>query len=260
MKQIMLAMLTVVLVACGGGNSSPSKDEPAPIVQEAPGIYRGLTDTGRKLVALVLDNGNLYFLYGAEGASEFTLSGAIVGIAGTAAGDFTSVSATDIDLESPGSESAKITANYVVGQYLTGTVDSASEGAIGFTTAYDSDYDKAPDLSAAAGEYLGHYKGYGESASDSGLVVVTINEDGSFTGTSEITTVCRLDGKLSPRTSGNIFDVTVSFPDPDCVLSGKTFSGAAYHDSGHFSLYMAAPTIDLEGGVFFYGLDTKHLP
>lgn len=265
MKPAIVSLFTVTLAACGGDNSSNGKDpstggDKPPTVNEAQGIYKGMTDSGRRLIALVLDDGDHAFLYGREGVNEFALSGTILGNASAENGDFASGKATDVSFDDSAKREVSVTANYIVGQYLTGTIEIPEGDPVGFTISYDIDYDGTPDLAASSGTYQGYYKGFVDSVSESALIVVTIAEDGSLTGSREIPTGCVFDGEIVPRATGNLFDVSMSFSSADCALSGQTLSGVAYHDSNNFRLYMAAPTDDKQGGLFFYGFDEKHMP
>lgn len=266
-------MFSLILAACGGDGGSSSggdtptdgKDKPTggdetPTVNEAQGIYRGMTDAGRELVALVLDNGDLFFLYDSEGVSELALGGVVLGNADAITGDFVANDATDINFDEDGSESASVTATYVVGQYLTGDIDDTSSGSVGFTSSYDDDYENTPDVTAVAESYLGYYEGFSASDNESELVIISFDENGTFTGSSEVSSDCSFDGTITPRATGNLFDLSVSFSDTDCVYDGKTLDGIAYHDQENYRLFIAAPTEDNSGGMFFHGYDESRLP
>ncbi|MFO7528954.1 MAG: hypothetical protein R6W86_09155 [Marinobacter sp.] len=175
------------------------EEEKTPTVNEAQGIYKGITDTGRRLVALALDGGDHAFLYGREGVNEFLLSGTILGNATASQEAFTSTGATSLNFIEQSTSGVSITANYVVGQYLTESIEVPGADSVEITSSYEDDYNSSPYLTAS---------------------------------------------------SGNLFDVSVSFAKLDCrLLANQTLTGVAYHDGENFRLYIAAPTEDRQGGL-----------
>lgn len=265
MKPAVVSLFTLALAACGGSDSSPTEKEvptpgeETPTANEAQGIYRGMTDTGRRLLAFVLDDGDHAILYGSEGVSEFALSGTILGNATASQGTFTSSGATSISFEERTTTEVSIAADYVTGQYLTGSIQVPGAEAVEFTSSYEDDYDNSPDLAASSDTYMGYYEGFLDSVREGALIVISISEDGRITGSREASPSCSFEGEIKPRATGNLFDVSVSFSRLDCLLSEQTLTGVAYHDGENFRLYIAAPTEDRQGGLFFYGFNEGHM-
>lgn len=263
MKQLIVLVLSLafLLSACGGDGSArkvekevveeqEENEEPETAKEnEAQGVYRGLTDTGRDLLTMVRDDGEYYMLYYVSGKPVYDLSGVVIGTAGASEGNFSSTDANDLNFIDRTSTRLGIEADYKSGDYLTGIMEN-SDGGEGFTIAYDPDYDNTPDMAAFAGSYRGYYQGFLDSVVESSLVIVTIDADGTLTASSEIPS-CMFTGQVAPRAAGNLFDVEVAFSETDCLLTGITLTGTAYHDSE--AMFFAAPADDKQGGLFFSG-------
>tara|TARA_B100000676_G_scaffold313043_1_gene390902 strand:+ start:2283 stop:3128 length:846 start_codon:yes stop_codon:yes gene_type:complete len=247
MKNEIVIGLTLALVACGGGGGS-ANPVPEPSVSEAKGVYRGNTDTARSLVAVLQGNGNYYLFYG-EKSGHDPVVGAVQGHATAVAGNLDSRNARDFNLEGDGIRDASVSATYVSGQYLTGSVDYGAGESMGFTTTYDDDYEKPADLAVAEGEYPGRF----DTTDGSQYTIVTLTAEGGLSGVTEQAGGCDFSGDITPRNDGNLFRLSLSFDDPDCRYHGQTLHGTLYRHTDSGIIYAAALTADRTGSVFFYG-------
>ncbi|MED5389360.1 MAG: hypothetical protein VX793_10940 [Pseudomonadota bacterium] len=246
MKHAIVAGMGVVLAACGGSGSSGGEPSHSP-VNDAHGVYRGNTDTGRALVGLVLKGGGYYLFYGEESGSD-PLAGVIHGRASATRGTFASAHARDVSLEGGTIRPASISASYIAGQYLTGGVDYDAGAAMGFTTSYEADYDNPADPALLPGKYFGRFK----TTDRSQYTAMTLTESGTLSAETELAGGCDFDGLVVPRPEGNVFRLTLTFADPDCRYHGQTLQGSLYRQTDSGIIYGAALTADREGSVFFY--------
>jgi hypothetical protein len=83
-------------------------------------------------------------------------------------------------------------------------------------------------------------------------VTVIVSNNGSISGSSN--TGCTFSGSFSPRTHGNVFDVTVTFDgQPGCSIGTETVKGIALYDAGTKQLYSAALNDTKTNGFVFIG-------
>jgi hypothetical protein len=251
----------LAVVACGGddGDTTTVPTTTVPTTTTAPtstetaeGLWVGTTDSNRTVTGLVLDDGTYYVLYSQVGNP--TIVGGVVQGSGTSNnGSFTSTDARDFNMEGMGVLDATVSASYTVRQSLGGTVMYGSGDATTFVTTYDSQYDLTPSLAALAGAYGGQVAlSQGVEYAD-----VTISESGTVTGVGM--SGCTLTGSVSPRSSGNVFNISITFGPAPCYFAGQTFTGHAYYDSDvaeqrlYQRLYAAAPNATRTDGVMFIG-------
>lgn len=111
-------------------------------------------------------------------------------------------------------------------QSFNGTVTYTATGEqTTFTSAYDADYDLSPSLNAIAGTYTG-------TAATSGgaeLATVVISSSGAISGSAA--SGCTYTGTAAPRTSGNIYDVSITFGGGVCANGTNTDNGVASFDA-----------------------------
>lgn len=241
-------LLLVGLSACsdGGDTSTPSATTPA--APSAEGLWTGTTDTNRTVTALVLDNGVYWALY-IEASNPSVIAGVVQGDSSSQNGAFTSSNARDFNLQN-GTLDATINGSYVMKQSLNGTMVYQTGEQSTFTLTYHSDYESVPDINAVAGTYTGPVAA-GE------IVSVTVSATGDITGhsvTDLSPTGCTFSGSFSPRTHGNVFDVTITFHgEPGCTLGTETVNGVAFYDAGTKQLYSAALNGNRTEEVVFIG-------
>lgn len=195
-----------------------------------------------------MDDGTYYVLYSTL-ADPSVIGGIVQGHGTSNNGSFTSTDARDFNLEGEGVLDATVSASYAVRQSFNGTVMYTAGGATTFATAYDPAYELTPSLAALAGTYTGAV------AFSLGVenATVQVSDSGVITGTGE--SGCTLTGTASPRTSGNVFNLSITFGGAPCYFAGQTLTGIAYYDDDPIvkRLYAAAPNATRTDGVLFVG-------
>jgi hypothetical protein len=182
--------------------------------------------------------------YGASNPS--IIAGVVQGNSSSQNGAFTSSNARDFNLQS-GILEATINGSYAMKQNLNGTTsyDNNTQPQETFTTTYDSDYELTPDMNAVAGTYTGFV-----TANEAVTVIVSTN--GAISGNSN--TGCTFSGSFSPRTHGNVFDVTITFDGQQgCTIGTETVNGIGFYDAGTKQLRSAALNGNRTDGFVFIG-------
>jgi hypothetical protein len=248
-NRIVIPVFSVIflafLSACSGDGdtSSPS---PAPLsADSAEGFWSGTTNTNRTVTGVVLDNGVYWMLYSAVGDPS-SIAGLIQGDSRSQNGVFTSSNGKDFNFETESILDASINGSYMMKQGLNGTlVYSIGGQSTSFTTTYDSRYDLAPDMNSVAGTYTGPV-----TATEN--VTVQVSPNGDISGSS--TTGCTFAGSFSPRTHGNVFDVTITFGgQTTCGNGSDTVRGVGVYDADTKTLTSAALNSDRTNGFIFIG-------
>jgi hypothetical protein len=173
------------------------------------------------------------------------IGGAVQGAGTSANGRFTSTNGRDFNFEGLGVNDVSVNADYVQKTSLNGRLDYGSE-EVTFTGTYDSDHDLVPSLNDVAGTYSGSgYAGLTE------FTVVTIAASGSLTGQSA--SGCTFTGNASPRSKGNVYNVTVTFNGGVCANGTSTVNGVAYYDTSIKHVISAALNSARTNGFIFAG-------
>lgn len=235
---------SMLLAACGGGddhdNSTPAAATPAPQASPAPtapvanptptptptttasaeGVYEGTTSNGFTHLSLVLDNSEIYSVYGNTIGSVFAISRFLRGQGTSTNGTYT---ATNVREYGVGASATAYSLNgtYVAGTSLNGTLtNGATSTTFTGTTLANSTY--VYNTPAKLANITGAW-----SLTDltGAKVAVTIAADGSFTG---ISGSCAITGNLTPKTSGkNVFTFSVTSGAAPCALPGSVMTGVA---------------------------------
>lgn len=235
--------LVVLFVGCGGGGGGSGDLSPS----AAEGLWEGTTNNGRALSFLVLDDGTYWALYTVQGNSS-TVAGVVQGTSSSQNGTFTSSNSRDFNLEGLGINNATINATYVPMQSLNGVFRYTSSGEqVIFNSSYNSDYDLIPDLAILAGTY------YGPASTSGGYdtATLTISTAGAISGISDM--ACSFSGSVSPRSSGNIYNTTITFHGGTCANGNSTVRGILYYDETSARLYSAALNNSRSDGYIFIG-------
>jgi len=236
MRYILITLFMVVS-ACGGGGGSgnqtpPNNQSPStPVVQDedSQGFWRGTSSNGRPVDGIILDDGSYYVLYYTDSKRDF-ISGIVHGKSSSMSGDaFSSISATDYFIE----EGVIYTGLSVTGTLkekstFSGSIKYSANETVNFTSAYVDAYEITPSLDQLAGSFAGNVAfAFGIEGA-----VLSIGPDGSLTGIGQ--SGCSLTGNVSTNTSGNIFDLDVTFGGYPCASANNTFQGIVYyeHDTG----------------------------
>lgn len=260
---------TFLLAACGGGGNdsgsntgatagttpvtttptTPVTTTPAPATTaSAEGVYSGTLSNGLAHLSLVLENDEVYTIYGPTSGGIFGVSGFLRGLGKSTSGTY---SATDVhDYAAAISVGGKtLSASYVAGSSLNGTLTSGSTtttftGAGLTNTTYV--YANPAKLSDVAGAWtLADLTG--------APVALTVGADGKFTGTQGS---CAITGSLTPRASGkNVFTFSLTSGAAPCAHPNQVTTGVAvYFTIGATRQLIAAGTdVTLANGTAFVG-------
>lgn len=222
--------LVATLTACGGGGDDGGQDS-----TWASGAWAGATSSGRAVSAFVLGDGSYYMLYSAEN-DPATLGGAVQGTGAFEGRAFTSSDAQDFNVGGTPPVSpvaATLSANALPRWTFDGTVTPSTGTAMDFRLRYDAGFDNTPSLGTLAGAYTGN------AAFALGIRPATFTVTAAGDVSSSIN-ACAITGKATPRTDGNVYDLTIQFGPLPCALPGASFSGVAYLKEGTGELQAVA--------------------
>jgi len=238
-----LLFLTFLSACSGDGDTSPPS--PVPLTAAtAEGFWTGTTNTNRTVTGVVLDDGVYWFLY-SVGGDPSIIEGVLQGDSNAQDGALNSLNAKDFNVERPVTPvlNATINGSYTTKQSLSGSYQSNVPDT--FTTTYNSDYELTPDITAVTGTYTG-------PVAQNETVNVTVSAAGGISGISS--TGCRITGSVSPRTRGNVFDVTITFGGQSTCSNGtNTVNGVGLYNARTKKLYSAAFNSDRTNGFVFLG-------
>lgn len=247
MKHILIVCLACVVVVSGcGGGGGGGGSSPAPATS-AEGLWVGTTSNGRTIAGFVLGDDTYWVLYSLIGNSA-VIAGAVQGNGTSQGGSFTSSNGKDFNLEGLGVNDVTVSASYMMKQSFNGTIRYTATGdQVTFTSSYDSDYDLTPSLAALAGTYSGSAATTGGTES----ATVTISAAGAISGNSA--GGCNFSGSASPRTRGNVYDVSVTFAGGTCANGTNTVTGVANFDVPTKQINSAALNSARTNGFIFVG-------
>ena len=210
-----------LLAACGGGGSSDTSMSTA----SAEGAYSGtITGSGSAAAfeAVVLEDGELWTLYGNQVGGELFVLGFLQGLGTSSNGSFTS--ATLRDFGTAPSIAASLSATYVPAASIAGTLTEAG-GSIALSgtaiPAANFNYNTPASSQSIAGSWQ-------MSLSDGETLPLTIAQNGTASGTSS--GGCSIIGTVTPRPSGkNVYNVALTFGPAPCVLANQAETGIAVY-------------------------------
>lgn len=199
--------MTSLLVACGGGSDSTPASGGSNSTATAEGVYQGTltpvgTATSTDFLGVILENGDLWALYGTKSSGSFQIIGFVQGTGSSSGGtSYASSNAKDFGDNPP--TSAAVTATFASSPK---TINGQAAGAASFTggplTGSTYNYFTAANLSSIDGQW-GMTTGGGSS--------VTLTVSASRKTLSGSAGGCDFSGPIQPRASGkNVFDVTLS--------------------------------------------------
>lgn len=229
----------LALSGCDGGGEEPAPaPAPAPNLGTAEGFWEGTGSTNRVIAGVVLDDGVYWFLYSASGSTN-QVAGLIQGSSAAANGAFTSSDGRDFSAS--GVFNFSVSGNYVQKSTLGGTTNYASGSTGSFNATYNNNYEQVPNLSAVAGTYQN-----GDATQ-----TVTVNSNGQVT-------FARSDGcngtaTATPRSRGNVFNVTANFGAGCGGLSNLTVTGIGVPASSNTRLLFAGLNSGRTIGAIFIG-------
>lgn len=252
-KALAAAIVSIMLAACGGGGGGASTSAqvvvstPAPSTAIPDGLYTGTTSTGRTINGLVLDNGSYYFVYSVSN-NPSVLAGVVQGSGAALGGNFTSTNAVDVNLEGNGVLPASLSAAYVP---LTSFNGSANYPTQNFTTTFSSTYNKSYESAPSFAAISGRYAGVTGSPGAAEQTTIIVGSSGTLVGSGN--SGCMFSGLVTPRTKGNVYDMSITFGAAPCLMPGGAFTGVAYLDSATNRLVAVEMNAARTTGVIFTG-------
>lgn len=256
MKNRIYAMalaIPAILSACGGGGGSSSAAAPASTGPKAEGLYAGTTTSGYTFNALVLENDEIWALYGVPSSGTFYVYGANWAQGSSSNGTYTASNAKDY-YNTGAVTTGSISASYVAGSSFNGTA-IANGTSVGFTSAAPVGstyvYAAAASLPTITGTWTGTTL-FGEA----GTMVIASNGTLTASFTGSYSGSCTATGTVQPRASGkNVFDVSITFGAAPCGLPGTTATGIAINyllTNGQRQLVAAVTTPSKANGAAFF--------
>lgn len=238
-----LSLITFILIGCGGGGSDFEPAEPI----KARGFYDMTLSNGRTGALVVLGDGSYWGIYSTV-ANDDIVAGVLQGTGTETGNNFTSTNGRDFNIEGADVLSFSVASTFSEMTSLGGTATySGGGGTVTFTGTYDDTFDDTPSLAAIAGSY------FGEAASSGGneTAQFTINGSGNFTGSGG--SGCSFNGTFSPRSDGNVFNLSIRFNGGECVNGTSTLTGIAVYDPIEAAIIGAALNGSRSDGVIFVG-------
>lgn len=238
-------IVALLLAACSSGGDGDATSPPPPVASPAEGLWTGTSSSGGSVAGLVLNDGTYWFLYSKVGNPN-VIAGVVQGTGSSQAGSFTSSNTKEFSL-GIGILDATLAGSYVMKQSISGIITRAVGGQFTFNSTYNADYDLIPDVNLLVGTYTGSTATAGVTE----LVTVTLSSPNLIAGSSP--SGCDFTGTFVPRSSGNVYDVSVTFAGGVCSNGTSTVTGIAFFDAGTMTLYSAALNSTRTDGFIFLG-------
>lgn len=236
-RSLALTLLGSLLSACGGGG-----DTPAPL--SAAGLYES-TGSGRAFEVLLLDTGRSYAIYGMTSAAAVPVAGVIVADVAVNGSSFASSNVHDFNIESHTLNTGTMAGTFVAKTSIAATTITSGSTGTSFGASYDVDYEQSPSRAALAGSYAGETADIAGSKAS----VFTLDASGVLAGST--TAGCSYAGLVTTHSSGNVFDLSVTFQS-GCADAGNTLKGHAFVSQN--VLYAVVVNSDLSRAVVLAGL------
>ena len=224
----------------GGGGTGVN----APASSKAEGTYTGTTSNGYTFTSLVLENDQLWSVYGLlDNQGTFQISGLVEGDGLSNNGTFFAGNAKDFfytGAVTPG----QLSATYVPGVSLNGSINGTTFYG---TTPRNSTYvyGTPAQVSDISGFWSGAFLG-GNAGS------INISQNGGLTGSSA---GCAFGGTIAPRPSGkNVYNVSLTFGGFPCLVPGQSATGIGvwyYLPGNRKQLLIAGTDISRSAGSVF---------
>ena len=215
------------------------------LVQDAEGIWDGVTNNGFRIKGVVLSTGDYYLLYGSEGSNDIN-GGMVLGYGNPLNGLFTSTTGTDYKFTGLGIDPITLASNYVTRKTLVGNVTSLAS-TMTFETTYNSIYEVPGDLARLAGNYYGELRKAGGGIQSVNLV---IDGSGKFAGAGG---GCVLNGYLNTRKGVSIYSANIDFGGGGCPLGTAELYGIGFVDASTGKLYIPVDNSARTNGALFVG-------
>lgn len=218
----LISSVTAVIGACGGGGGDASSSTSTPVTTatvSAEGVWEGTTSSGYATNMLVLENGELWAMFGATVGNAFMVNGFDRGV-GTYSGSLFSGAGSEYTYTGVASRGT-FSASVIPGVSLSGTVSGVTKVSFSASPISASNYiyGQAAQLSQVLGFWAG-------TLLDGTVTSLTIASNGSVVGQSS--NGCSFAGTFQPRASGkNVFNVSITFGASRCALPNQTVGGIA---------------------------------
>lgn len=230
-------LLSAALVACGGGG----EDDDSNSGPTAEGAYSGSVSgsmANSAFSAIVLEDGQLWTLYGNTVGGALVVSGFIQGQGTSSNGTFASSTLRDFGSSPP--IAASLSASYVPGVSISGNLTELGStfgltGTALSTAVYN--YNTPASLASISGSWV-------LTALGGTSLPLTIAANGTATGVTS--GGCAVAATFTPRPSGkNVFNVVITFGASPCPLPSGTATGIAIHSTlAGGSHQLIAATVD----------------
>jgi hypothetical protein len=255
LKIVMVIAAYSAVIACSGGgcdvcggDSRTAATEPPASAVSAEGIWDGTGLNDREVVTLVLDTGEYFAIYSATGNSSVK-AGLLQGNGKSSASVFSSSDSIDFNFEGAGATPGTLDATVEFQTSLNGTVtaDNDPSNPGNFTSTFNSLYNKTPSLAAVDGTYDGQF----DSEAGAEAVTAVISKTGviAVTGSGG----CIASGTINPHSSGNVYDVEITFGALPCTQPNQAVSGAGSYDPASKLLLIGLVNSNRSVGTVFSG-------
>lgn len=211
------------------------------------GFYEGFATNGAAFKMIVLENNELWTVYGAgTSAGGLEVSGLVQGQGTATNGTFTSSSIRAYD------NAGGVTSGSLTGTYVAGSRFNGSFSGIGFTGTVPTDSQYAYGTPASLAQIAGNWSGM---LVDGMSATATIGSNGSFSGRNAAG--CTFSGSIVPRyTNKNVFNTVLVFGGAPCQAPNQSASGIGVTyllPNNQRQLVVAVTSTDRALGTVFMG-------
>jgi len=263
-NKLLALAVVIALAGCGGddndgltgGDDNEGSTSPPAAVADYEGLYVGVTSEDRELLVIALADGSFSAIYVSQRDPDIN-NGLILGRVTASGASLSSSEVIDYNMSKTKISPATLSATYTPKQALNGTLSYPNAGgrAVTFTTRYDSAYEKAPTLASRAGSYSSPTSILGRDM----LIEtdITITETGGIAMSFD---ACKATGTLVPRTSINVYTLTLQFAAAkSCPYASQTLTGVAYpvDENGYKGINMLAGTADASNALIIIADEVK---
>ena len=219
----------------------------SPPSQTPEGVFSGFTSSGAAFSAIVLENNQIWTLFGTlDIFGGLVVQGLVQGNGTAGNGIYTSFDARSYDYLGSVRQGT-VSATYVPGVNFKGTfLGERFDGLPPVDSSYL--YSATPSLTSIVGAWSGAFL-------DGSRGSLSIGSNGAYSGS---VSGCIFSGNISPRASGkNVFNVTLTFGSFPCLLPRQSASGIGITylvTGGRRQLVLAGVDTFRNAGSVFIGL------